>query len=225
MTTMAFKFLKGLRGQKNNANHKPSADELINEFSWLGDSLMLSFSSQSLDEIIEFKTKPVQQETVRLIQEHFGRLAFIYMHYMRGAGANNRSYMYRTELTLYGENGYATSDPVEFMSGIMHDLPGADGFRILSYYYGKCPQSEQYEPFTGTIEKIGGYERFSYSRHERLDLHQHSVARFENGQWVGIYADIKVEEDPVYAEEGPGPVLYCTAVNPCEPAVPEVATF
>ncbi|MBQ1471665.1 GTP-binding protein [Eubacterium sp. AB3007] len=51
------------------------------------------------------------------------------------------------------------------------------------------------------------------------------AAAFENGQWVEIYADIKVEEDPVYAEEGPGPVLYCTAVNPCEPAVPEVATF
>ena len=51
------------------------------------------------------------------------------------------------------------------------------------------------------------------------------VASYENGDWVEITAKVHVEDDPVYAGEGPGPVLYCTKVKKCEPSVPEVATF
>ncbi|MBQ1489970.1 MAG: hypothetical protein IIZ43_02895 [Eubacterium sp.] len=51
------------------------------------------------------------------------------------------------------------------------------------------------------------------------------AARFDNGDWITLTAKIHVEDDPIYAEEGPGPVLYCTKVRKAAPAVPEVATF
>ncbi len=52
-----------------------------------------------------------------------------------------------------------------------------------------------------------------------------AAAGYDNGQWVAIKAKIKIENDPVYAAEGPGPVLYCTEVRKVDQPVPEVATF
>ena len=52
------------------------------------------------------------------------------------------------------------------------------------------------------------------------------AAKFENGDWVSITAKVKIENDPIYAQDGgPGPVLYCREVRKVGPAVPEVATF
>ena len=51
------------------------------------------------------------------------------------------------------------------------------------------------------------------------------AASFGNGDWVTVSAKVRIEDDPVYAGEGPGPVLYCTEVKKAAPAVPEVATF
>lgn len=51
------------------------------------------------------------------------------------------------------------------------------------------------------------------------------ASEMDNGSWVIINAEIKIEEDFMYAGTGPGPVLYCRKVSPAAPAVPEVATF
>lgn len=43
------------------------------------------------------------------------------------------------------------------------------------------------------------------------------------GDWVKIKAKVRVEYEKAYREKGP--VLYCKAVEPCDPAEPEIATF
>lgn len=52
-----------------------------------------------------------------------------------------------------------------------------------------------------------------------------AAADFDNGQWVEITAEIRIEDDELYIDGRPGPVLYCTQVTPCDPADPEVAEF
>ena len=47
--------------------------------------------------------------------------------------------------------------------------------------------------------------------------------RIKNGDWAVITAKVKVEKDPIYADVGP--VLYCTELELCQPANPEVAMF
>ena len=49
------------------------------------------------------------------------------------------------------------------------------------------------------------------------------TAGLRDGQWIKIRAQVKNEYTPVYEEVGP--VLHCTAVTPCDPCEPEVATF
>ncbi|MGF6375831.1 G3E family GTPase [Clostridiales Family XIII bacterium PM5-7] len=49
------------------------------------------------------------------------------------------------------------------------------------------------------------------------------AAKLEHGGWYTIFAEIKVEQDPVYGEVGP--VLYCTKVEKASEARPEVAQF
>lgn len=49
------------------------------------------------------------------------------------------------------------------------------------------------------------------------------VKRMKHGGWVDITAEIKLENTPVYGEEGP--VLYCSKVKATVPCDPEVATF
>ena len=49
------------------------------------------------------------------------------------------------------------------------------------------------------------------------------VKRLKHGGWVEITADIKMENTPVYGEEGP--VLYCKQAKASVPCDPEVATF
>lgn len=56
-----------------------------------------------------------------------------------------------------------------------------------------------------------------------LCIRQEDAGEPENGGWVRIRAEVRVEYTPVYQEEGP--VLYCTAVEKTEPADPEVAGF
>jgi len=45
----------------------------------------------------------------------------------------------------------------------------------------------------------------------------------EHGGWVQITAEVRIEYDDMYGEEGA--VLYCSKVEPAEEADPEVATF
>lgn len=52
-----------------------------------------------------------------------------------------------------------------------------------------------------------------------------STKGIENGDWVEVTGEVKVEDDILYGPEGPGPVIHCTEIKKCAPAEPEVATF
>jgi len=49
------------------------------------------------------------------------------------------------------------------------------------------------------------------------------ASRLKHGGWAEITAEIKIEDTPVYGEEGP--VLYCKDIKASLPCDPEVATF
>lgn len=59
----------------------------------------------------------------------------------------------------------AVTNLVEFMSGLMYDLSNANGFKVVSHYFGPTPLlgSEILEYFEKTIAKIGEHEQFTYS--------------------------------------------------------------
>ena len=51
------------------------------------------------------------------------------------------------------------------------------------------------------------------------------AATYENGQWIDVRALIRIQDDELYVDGRPGPVLFCSQVTPCDPADPEVAQF
>ena len=49
------------------------------------------------------------------------------------------------------------------------------------------------------------------------------LEKFKNRQWVEITATVKKEANDAY--QGEGPVLYVTAIAPCEKTKEEVVSF
>ena len=122
-----------------------------------------------LNEIIEFKEKPLSDKTISLVQEHFGFLAMYALNKMQenSLDADECEVRYSAELTVYGENGYTTHNLVNFVEGVLYDLPKAEGFKIKSIYQGPSVapwfNDGVREEFRSTVNTIGQTEQFTYS--------------------------------------------------------------
>jgi hypothetical protein len=145
-----------------------------------------------LNEIIEFKAQPLSKETVSLVQEHFGFLAMYALNAMQESSTDSEDKIaYSAELIIYGENGYATRNPVKFAEGVLYDLPNAEGFKIVSHYQGPSIASwfneEVREEFRSVVSKMGKTEMFTYSVFEFLYNHgAGGCAKFEDGKWIDL---------------------------------------
>ncbi len=155
-----------------------------------------------INETIEFKTKPKLQSTVKRIQTHFGFLGLQALKKLRGKLGDDIHLNYSSELTIYGEGGYSTSDIERFLDGIFYDLPNADGFKIVSAYdgpfYAPWFNSEICEEFEMVIDKIGEHEIFTYKLFEHDNSGESYCAKYENGQWIDLneqYSEDIVDKD------------------------------
>lgn len=187
---MFLDYVEKYNAQEESENYyKTSVDSLSDEFRAFCSPFEWHINLLYTDEIIEFKSKPVLQKTVKQIQEHFGRFGMQGLRHLRGEVIDERGFDYKAELTLYGEDGYTTTNLMDFMNGLMHDLPNADGFKIVSHYFGPTPLlgSEILEYFEETIPKIGEHEQFTYSYHEYLFIDgEDYFAKYENGKWIDL---------------------------------------
>ena len=170
--------------------------KLVCEFGSIEAGNMYS-GDVDLDEIIEFKSKPVNADSLKSIQAHFGFLgvqAIKELHGEQNEELKTRKPEFKCELTVYGENGYTTSDLFEFVHGILCDLPSADGFKITTMYYGPrvepwCAVSKYDETEEGPfeIDEIARTETFTYSLHQFLYNHGEGwTCKFENGKWINL---------------------------------------
>lgn len=160
--------------------------------SWIS-TIHINPGIEDLYETLTFSKKPVHQNTVKQIQEHFAYLGLQAIKKQRGELKNNPPLEYSCELTLFGENGYTTTDLLEFIQGIIHDLPEADGFTITSKYYGPAvnPWSdhdvrESFYDFT--IFGLIGYEEFTYKLYRyQYNCGAGSCELYEDGIPVKLY--------------------------------------
>jgi hypothetical protein len=179
--------------------YKHRVEKLQADFEYSVGPVQLKPGYVITNETIEFKTKPKLESTVKRIQAHFGFLGLQAIKKLRGELGDNIYPKYSSELTIYGEGGYSTSDIGRFLSGIFYDLPNADGFKIVSAYtgYSYAPwfNSEIREEFEMVIDKIGENEVFTY---KLFNYHGNSgesyCAKYENGQWV-VDLEEKFSED------------------------------
>lgn len=169
---------------------KNRVERLMVEFSALCSSFHLIPGDIDLNECIEFTSKPKQQSTITNIQEHFAFMAIQAIKAQNGMLEDN-DIAYSAELTIYGQDGYTTTDLFAFINGIMHDLPKADGFKITSIYYGPsiAPwfNDEVREEFWQTVKRMGEYEKFTYKNFNFLYNHgAGGCAKYENGKWIDL---------------------------------------
>lgn len=147
-----------------------------------------------LNEYIEFNSKPLEDGTVRKIQEHFGNIGMQAFKYLNGEIEPDHDITYQAELTIKGQDSYTTTNLGSVLYGIFYDLPDADSFSITSYYKGPsvvaCPLSDQ--------------ENFTYKAFEFLFNHGSGWCRkYENGHWLGYYHNDWVdlfEKDSIITE-------------------------
>lgn len=169
---------------------KEKVDRLKKEFSSLCSPISFVPGNEDLDECIEFKNKPAIQSTITYIQEHFAFLAIQAIKSQNGMLEDN-SISYSAELTIYGADGYTTTNLFEFVHGIMYDLPNADGFKIISNYLGPSVtpwnNSDVREQFWQVVERIGSYEDFVYTNYGFLYNHGAGFCqKYINGEWVDL---------------------------------------
>ena len=169
---------------------KNSVEHLMREFTSLCAPIHLVPGNIDLNECMEFKSKPKQFSTITYIQEHF---AFIAMQALKTQFGmlEDTEIVCSAALTIYGKNGYTTTDLCAFVDGVMRDLPNAEGFKITSNYYGPsiAPRfnDEVREDFQKTIEKIGQSEQFTYSSFEFSYNHgMGKCNKYENGEWINF---------------------------------------
>lgn len=176
---------------QNNINN------LIMEFDSMGSEMHFVPGDVDLNEVVEFKHKPVLESSIKPIQAYFGFLGIRALKKLRGEldrELEDRELEYSAELTIYGENGYTTSNLPEFVYGVMHDLPDADGFRITSIYYGpsvapwfEVNDKDRKQEFYEELAEIGKSEDFTYMIHEFLYNHGEGwTGKFENGKWLNL---------------------------------------
>ena len=177
--------------------YQTNIDNLIEEFDSMGSGMLMVPGDVDLNEVIEFKHKPVHESSIKPIQAYFGFLGIRALKKLRGElyrELEGRELRYNAELTIYGENGYTTTNLPEFVYGIMYDLPSADGFKITSTYYGpsvapwfEANSKEIKSEFSQEVAEIGLQEEFTYSVFEFLYNHGEGwVGKFENGAWVDL---------------------------------------
>lgn len=119
--------------------YQNNIDNLLHEFAYIASDIILVPGNVDLNEVLEFKSKPQHASSLKPIQAYFGFLGVRALRKLRGElyrELEGRDLEFSGVLTIYGEEGYTTSDLVEFVYGIMHDLPSAEGFRIATKYYG-----------------------------------------------------------------------------------------
>lgn len=175
---------------------KNRVEQLMGEFSSLCSTFHFIPGDVDLNECIEFKSKPKRQNTITYIQEHFAFMAIQAIKAQNGMLEDN-DIRYSAELTIYGKDGYTTTDLFAFVNGIMHDLPKADGFKITSIYYGPSVapwfNDDVREEFWQTVQRIGEFEQFTYTNFEFLYNHgEGGCHKYENGKWV----DLKSQYSP-----------------------------
>ena len=193
--------------------YKNNIESLIDDYDSLSSQFVFSPGYVDLNEEIEFKNKPVYSHSIKPIQSHFGFLGIRALKKQRGAlvgTLEDRDVEFSGELTIYGENGYTTSDLRGFIEGVLHDLPSSDGFKIVSKYYGpsiapwfdankdvrETPEDDT-TVFVDEIIKIGQLEKFTYKFHEFYYDHGAGwSAKYENGVLSpGNYSDAILDKD------------------------------
>ena len=188
--TMFLDYVKEHHAQEERENfYSRRVDSLFDEFGEYCSNIVIIPNLLYSDEILEFKSKPVMDKTVKLIQEHFAHYGMLGLRHLRGEKIDERGFDYKAELTLYGEEEYTTTNLVEFVYALMQDLPDADGFKIVSHYYGPNPlfDSNVHEPFSYAVERFGEFEEFSYSSHEFLHMDGNNYfSKYMNGKWINL---------------------------------------
>lgn len=204
---------------------KDRVEQMKSNFSAMPNCCWDSYcSSKEIDmnEYIEFKSKPKYRETVTKLQEHFGFYAMEALKNKNEQTEDTDCYTieYSAQLTIYGENGYETTDLCDFIKGILYDLPKADGFKIVSnytgcYYDGYDENDEviwvyddngklqmvkfEDDKFKDTIGRMGQLEQFVYKKYEYFHEYCEGICeKFENNKWVNLeelYTEDIVDRD------------------------------
>lgn len=175
-------------------------DDLIDEYDSMRSHFILIPGDVDLNEVLEFKQKPKFPSTIKAIQAYFGFLGIRALKNLRGelkgehGELENRKLTYSCKLIIYGEDGYTTDDLSKFVYGILHDLPFAEGFKIISYYHGPSVapwfgsnSKERKVEFNLEISEIGQQEDLKYSFYEFL--YNHGAAdygKFEHRYWIDL---------------------------------------
>lgn len=195
---MFIEYVKKYNAQvERNAYYQRNIDNLISEFDSMGSIFQIVPGEVDLNEVLEFKSKPVNPSFLKPIQAYYSFLGIRKIKENRGElcrELEGRNIEFTGELTIYGENGYTTSDLGEFVYGVLKDLPSADGFKIVSEYSGpsvdhwfEANEKERNEEFITELEEIGKTEKFTYMLYEFLYNHgEGQIRRFENGEWIDL---------------------------------------
>ena len=195
---MFLEYVEKYDAQKEREHYyQNNIDNLIEEFDSMGSGMLIVPGDVDLNEVIEFKHKPIHESSIKPIQAYFGFLGIRALKKIRGElyrELEDREINYSAELTIYGENGYTTSSLPEFIYGVMYDLPTAEGFKITSRYYGpsvapwfEANSKERKSEFSQEVVEIGKQEDFTYSVFEFLYNHGEGwCGRYENGKWIDL---------------------------------------
>lgn len=188
---------RAMTEEERDCFYQRNIEKFKREFDYMGQEFQFAPGNVDLIEVLEFKVKPQYEITVKAIQNYFAFLGMRALKKIRGelCGELQTGEMkLKCELSIYGENGYTTSDLAEFIYGVLYDLPSADGFKISTNYYGpsvapwfEINSREGNEEFCDEIAEIGKKENFTYKIHEFLYNHgEGTIRKFENGEWVDL---------------------------------------
>lgn len=174
--------------------YKEKIDCLMEKFESFQSLLKVIPGDVDLNETIEFSSRPKSESSLKPIQAYFGFMGIRAMKYSRGelyGDLEDCELKFTGKLTIYGEDGYSTSDLTEFVYGVMYDLPSADGFKIESTYFGPsvapCFESDRKKEFPEEIAEIGQSENFTYKIFKCLYNHGTGyTAKYENGKWIKL---------------------------------------
>ena len=176
---MAFEYSKKYNAQfERDCYYQNQIDNLMEEFNSLLSQFKLVPGNVDSNEVLEFKDKPLNVNSLKPIQNYYIFLALSALKQMlieQDDNKRNETFSYNAELTVYGENGYKTSDVFEFIMGIRYDILTADGFKIVSNYSGpsvspvfNINRAYRKKEFYEEIPEIGKTEKFVYNHFEFL---------------------------------------------------------
>lgn len=182
---------------ERDSYYQHNIDNLLKDFESMISPIHFVPGDVDLNEVLEFKNKPANASSLKPIQNYYGFLAMRAIRKIRDelyGELEERDLEFTGELTIYGENGYTTSDLGEFIYGILQDLPSAEGFKIVTKYRGpsiapwfEVNQKARKEEFSSEIAEIGKTENLTYMIYEFLHNHGEGwIGKFENGKWIKI---------------------------------------